>query len=135
MITKTKIVVKIKTNNTDHLVKMYRMYRKCIECTENRVLHETRRRMSQNCLFVPVFSSLKARMWIKWWFTKHTVKCSVNVGYYQYVQCILLIVEICKARFSKFAVTAEKNKIYQIIINSGHFWGPFFFYVINFCGG
>ena len=36
-------------------------------------------------------------------------KCSINVGYYQYVQCILLIVEICKVHFSKSAVIAEKE--------------------------
>ena len=55
------------TNNIDHLVKMQytsRMYRKQFYMKPEEGV---------NCLFVPVFSSLKARPQIKWWFTKHTV--------------------------------------------------------------
>lgn len=131
MITKTKIVVKIKTNNTDHLVKMQytsRMYRKQ-SSTWNQKKNESKLSLC-TCFFISKSKDVNQMM-----IHKAHSKCSVNVGYYRYVQCILLIVEICKACFSKFAVTAEKTEIYQIIINSGHFWGPFFFYVINFCGG
>lgn len=50
-------------------------------------------------------------------------KCSVNAGYYQYVQCILLIVEICKAHFSKSAVTAEKMRYTILLLTVGIFGG------------
>ena len=38
-------------------------------------------------------------------------KCSVNVCYYQYVQCILLIELICKAHFSNLQSQQEKRDI------------------------
>lgn len=128
MITKTKNV-KIKTNNTDHLVKMQytsRTYRK-----QSFTWNQKKESKLSLCTCFFISKSKDMNQMI---IHKAHSKCSVNVGYYQYVQCILLIVEICKAHFSKSAVTAGKTRYTRLLLTAGIFGGLFLCY-INFCGG
>lgn len=115
-----KYFVKIKTNNTDHLVKM----QYTSECTENRVLHETRKKNESKlslctCLFISKSKDVNQMM-----IHKAHSKCSVSAVIIS-SQCILLIVEICSP-FQSLQSQQKKWDIYQII-NNGHFWWPFFF--------